>query len=73
MCVLQVVVVFLRVDGGVPAVLTYVHLGSPLLVAEVERETVNLAAMALQGAALGEGLLTHLTFVGANSWRERTR
>jgi len=60
---LQVDVVHLRLLRRVPAVLAHIHLRPPLLVLVLVRHSVHLQAVALQGAALGEGFLAKVTFV----------
>jgi len=64
---LQVDVVHLRLLRRVPAVLAHIHLRPPLLVLVLVRHSVHLQAVALQGAALGEGFLAKVTFIRPHS------
>ena len=43
------------------------YLGPPLLVLVLVRHPVHLQAVALQGAALGEGFLTKIAFVRSDT------
>ena len=67
MHVLEVEVMAFRVLSRVPALLTDVQLVPALLVGKAVVEVVHLAAVRLQGASLGEGLLTHVTLVGSHT------
>merc|ERR1719336_1190094 len=64
---LQVQVVDLGLWRRVPAVLTHVHLRASLFVVILVRHPVHLQAVALQGAALGEGFLTKIAFVRSDT------
>ena len=68
----QVDIVDLRVICGVSAVFTHIDLVPPLFVGKVEGHAMHLLAMGLQGTSLCESFITHLTFVGANSWKTQT-
>lgn len=58
--------------GGarVAAILTHIEFVPTLLVGVLLLYPVDLLQVGLQGASLGEGLVTHLTFVGANACKD---
>jgi len=67
MVLLEVKIVELGLGGGVAAVLTHVHLGSPLLVVVLVSHAVHLETVRLQGTALGEGLFAEVALVGPHT------
>lgn len=65
--VLEVEVVALGLAGGVAALLAHVDLGTALLVGVAVLHAVDLEAVGLQGAALGERLLAQVALVGPHT------
>lgn len=64
--------ILIRATGGVAAILTHKDLGASLAIGILLVNAVNLPHVGLQRAALGEGLLTQLTLVRADSCSRRT-
>lgn len=58
--------------GGarVAAILTHIEFVSTLLVGILLLHAVDLLQVGLQGAPLGEGFVTHITFVGADACKD---
>lgn len=57
----------------VAAVFAHVQFVSPLFVGVLLLHAVNLLQVGLQGTALGEGFVAHLTFVRTNSCKGKRR
>ena len=71
---LEVRVVLFGVRGREAAVLAHVHLVASLLVRKVIVQTVHLARVRLERAALGERFVALVALVRAHTWRmERQR
>ena len=63
--------VLIWTTGGVTTVLTHEDLGTSLTVSILLVNAVNLPHMGFQRAALREGFLTQLTFVGTDTCSKR--